>query len=168
MQVEAKEVQIATERVWTDPLPQLRVTYKNITKVHFRAVKYDWASRLTRDRWRPEQLTDTDRNDLVRRKPELEWSADLPPTPDYQERTQDLPAPKDLKRGFYFIVASPAANFGDNENTVSATDVWVSDLALVMRNEWGKGMVEGFVLKAKTGDPIAGASVRTWVRQNDG
>jgi Bacterial Alpha-2-macroglobulin MG10 domain/Alpha-2-macroglobulin family/MG2 domain len=168
LQVEAKEVQVATERVWTDPLPQLRITYRNLTKVHFRAIKSDWASRLTRDRWRPEQLTDADRNELVRRRPELEWSADLPPTPDYHERTQDLPAPKDLKPGFYFIVASPAANFGDNENAVSATDVWVSDLSLVIRQEWGKGKVEGFVLKAKTGDPVAGATVRTWVRQNDG
>src|SRR5205085_9598643 len=107
-------------------------------------------------------------NELVRRRADLEWSADLPPTPDYHERTQDLPAPKGLASGFYFIVASPAANFGDNENAVAAADVWVSDLALVMRNEWGKGKVEGFVLKAKSGEPIAGATVRTWVRQNDG
>ncbi|MBO0697415.1 MAG: hypothetical protein J2P46_03410, partial [Zavarzinella sp.] len=168
LQIEAKEVQITAERVWADPLPPLRVTYKNITKVHFRAVKFDWASRLTRDRWRPEMLTDADRNELVRRKPELVWSADLPPTPDYHERTEDIPAPKGLAPGFYFIVASPAANFGDNENAVSAADVWVSDLALVMRNEWGKGKVEGFVLKAKSGDPVAGATIRTWVRQNDG
>src|SRR5262249_1574965 len=50
--IEQKEVQVVTERVWTDPLPVIRVTYRNIDKVHFRAVKYDWASRLTRDRWR--------------------------------------------------------------------------------------------------------------------
>ena len=146
----------------------LRVSYRNIDKVHFRAVKYDWASRLTRDRWRPEYITDADRNDLVNRQPDLEWSADLPPTPDYLERTKDIPAPKGLKPGFYFIVASPAANFGDAGNSISATDVWVSDLAIVMRTEWGKGKVEGFVLKAKSGDPVAGATIKTWVRQNTG
>ena len=68
---------------------------------------------------------------------------DLAPTPDYGQRTQDVPAPKELKPGFYFIVASPAANFGDAGNTVAAADVWVSDLAIVMRQEWGKGRVEG-------------------------
>jgi Bacterial Alpha-2-macroglobulin MG10 domain/Alpha-2-macroglobulin family/MG2 domain len=168
LQIEAREVQVVTERVWTDPLPLLRVTYRNIDKVHFRAVKYDWPSRLTRDRWRPEQFNPADRNDLVSRKPELEWSVDLTPTPDYHQRVQDIPAPKELKPGFYFIVASPAANFGDAGNTVSAADVWVSDLALVMRQEWGKGKVEGFVLNAKSGDPIANAKIRTWVRQPDG
>ncbi len=168
IEIEAKAVQVTTERVWTDPLPILRVSYRNIDKVHFRAVKYDWASRLTRDRWRPEYITDADRNDLVNRQPELEWSADLPPTPDYLERTKDIPAPKGLKPGFYFIVASPAANFGDAGNSISATDVWVSDLAIVMRTEWGKGKVEGFVLKAKSGDPVAGATIKTWERQNTG
>jgi uncharacterized protein YfaS (alpha-2-macroglobulin family) len=166
--IEQKEVQVVTERVWTDPLPVIRVTYRNIDKVHFRAVKYDWASRLTRDRWRPEQINQADLNDLVSRKPELEWSADLTPTPDYIQRTQDVPAPKELKTGYYFIVASPAANFGDAGNNVAATDVWVSDLALVMRQEWGKGKVEGFVLNAKTGEPVAKAAIRTWVRQPTG
>jgi uncharacterized protein YfaS (alpha-2-macroglobulin family) len=167
-EIEAREVQVVTERVWTDPLPVLRVNYRNIDKVHFRAVKYDWPKRLSRDRWRPEQLTDADREDLVRRQPELEWSADLAPTPDYHQRTQDIPAPKELKPGFYFIVASPAANFGDAGNAVSAADVWVSDLALVMRQEWGRGKVEGFVLNAKSGEPVMGATIRIWIRKPGG
>lgn len=168
IEIEAKAVQVTTERVWTDPLPTLRVNYRNIDKVHFRAIKYDWASRLTRERWRPENMTDADRNELVTKKADLEWSADLPATPDYIERTQDVPAPKGLKNGFYFIVASPAATFGDGENAISSTDVWVSDLALVMRTEWGKGKVEGFVLQAKSGEPVANATIKTWVRQNTG
>ena len=165
--IEAKQVQLMTERVWNDPQPQIRVTYKNIDKVHFRAVKLNWQARLTRDRWRPEHLTEADRNELVNRKPELEWSADLPSTPDFHERTQELEAPKGLKPGFYFIVASPAANFGDGGNIISTADIWVSDLALVMRTEWGKGRLEGFVLNAKLGDPIANANIRTWIRQNN-
>lgn len=167
-EIEAKELQVVTERVWTDPLPALRVTYRNINKVHFRAVRYDWSRRLTRDRWRPEHLTDADRNELVTRQPELEWSADLPPAPDYHQRTHDVPAPKELKPGFYFLVASPAANFGDVGNVIATADVWVSDLALVMRQEWGKGKVDGFVLNAKSGEPVAGATIRTWMRQPGG
>jgi uncharacterized protein YfaS (alpha-2-macroglobulin family) len=166
--IEAKSVQVLTERVWNDPLPQIRVTYRNIDKVHFRAVKFSWPDRLAPGRWRPEQITEADRNELVTRKPELEWSADLEPTPDYHERTKDLETPKGLKPGFYFIVASPAANFGDAGNVVSTADIWVSDLAMVMRNEWGKGRVEGFVLKAKSGEPIANAVIKTWVRNNQG
>jgi hypothetical protein len=55
------------------------VTYRNIDKVHFRAIKYDWKSRLNRQRLAAGYLTGGDRRDLVTRKPELEWSADLAP-----------------------------------------------------------------------------------------
>ena len=37
------------------------------------------------------------------------------------------------------------------------TDVWVSDLALVTRTRDGK--IEGFVLKADSGEPVTGAEV---------
>ena len=37
-QIEAKSATITTERVWNDPLPSIQVTYRNVTKVYFRAV----------------------------------------------------------------------------------------------------------------------------------
>ena len=40
------------------------------------------------------------------------------------------------------------------------TDVWVSDLALVTRTR--EGRIEGFVLKAGSGEPVAGAEVSVW------
>ena len=165
-QIEAASLQVSTERVWTDPLPVLRVQYKNFNKVYFRAVKADWVSRLTKDRYRPEQMNNADRDDLANRKAELEWTADLPETPDYHERSHDVPAPKGLKPGFYFIVSSMKADFGDANNQLAFTDVWVSDLAVVCRQSYGSGRFEGFVLNAKSGDPIPNAKVRTWVRNN--
>ena len=38
-QIESKSANAATERVWADPLPTIKVTYKNITKAYFRVVK---------------------------------------------------------------------------------------------------------------------------------
>ncbi|MBL8864814.1 MAG: hypothetical protein JNK93_04560, partial [Planctomycetia bacterium] len=171
LQIEAKQVQVITERVWNDPLPILRVQYKNVSKVYFRAVKVDWASRLkTQNRWRPDQLDRNDYENLAKQKPDLEWNADLEPTEDYQQRSQDVPAPKGLKPGFYLILSSWNAGFTDAENSISATDVWVSDLALVIRNQNNSGKVDGFVLTAKGGDPVPNAKVRVWVRnpQNNG
>ncbi len=171
LQIEAKQVQVMTERVWNDPLPVLRVQYKNVSKVYFRAVKVDWASRLkTQNRWRPDQLDRNDYENLVKQKPDLEWNADLAPTDDYQQRSQDVPAPKGLKPGFYLILSSWNAGFTDAENSISATDVWVSDLALVIRNQNNAGKVDGFVLTAKGGDPVPNAKVRVWIRnpQNNG
>ena len=44
--------------------------------------------------------------------------------------------------------------FGETDNVVSLTDVWVSDLALVTRTRDGR--IEGFVLQADSGEPVTG------------
>ena len=163
--IESKSVNVVTERVWNDPLPLLRVSYKNITKVYFRAIKVDWAKRFTQDRWSPSTLNQTDHEQFVRQVPALAWSADLPPTEDYRNATHDVPAPKELKPGYYFILASSSPDFSDNDNLIAACDVWVSNLAIVLRQTWGSGKLEGFVLNAKTGEPIANAKVRSFARQ---
>jgi uncharacterized protein YfaS (alpha-2-macroglobulin family) len=46
---------------------------------------------------------------------------------------------------------------------VSFTSVWVSDLALVHRLVHAVGEVEGFVLRATTGEPVKGALAQLWV-----
>ena len=164
--IEAKSVNITTERVWNNPLPMLRVAYRNINKVYFRAIKVDWTSRFGNDRWSPSNLNQSDRDQFVRQAPVLAWSADLPPIDDYRDATHDVPAPKELKSGYYFIIASARADFSDNDNAISACDVWVSNLAIVLRQSWGSGRLEGFVLNANSGEPIANAKVRTFVRQD--
>ncbi len=164
--IEAKSLNVTTERVWNDPLPMLRVSYRNITKVYFRAIHVDWTTRFTQDRWSPGTINQTDRDQFVRQVPVFAWSADLPSTEDYRDATHDVPAPKELKPGYYFILASANADFSDNDNVISTCEVWVSNLALVLRQSWGSGKLEGFVLNAKTGEPIANAKVRSFVRQD--
>ena len=165
--IEAKSYSVSTERVWNEPWPSLDVRYRNITKIHFRAVKFDWRERL-RDRYRPEQLNQEDRIALLAREPEQEWSAELPATEDYRERVEPLPAPEDLPPGFYFLIASHDPDFTDSDNQVSFTDFWVSELALVMRSHWGEDRIEGFVLSAVEGEPVAGARVQAWLRERNG
>ena len=36
-EIEAKSIAITTERVWNEPLPTIRVDYRNLNKVWFRA-----------------------------------------------------------------------------------------------------------------------------------
>ena len=82
------------------------------------------------------------------------------------EDASTTPAPDSLKPGFYFIAASHDAKFGEEDNIVSMTDVWVSDLALVTRTR--DGSIEGFVLEADSGEPVAGAEVSVWHLDNQG
>jgi hypothetical protein len=165
-EIEARSASITTERVWNAPLPKIAVSYKNVTNIYFRAVAWDWNVFLQRRHSRPESLNDNERKELMARAPSLEWSARLPATPDFKERVEELPAPAALKPGFYFLIASHDRNFSDTDNQVTFTDFWVSDLALVVRTH--DGSIDGFVLAAGSGEPIAGAEVLAWHLDNNG
>ncbi len=166
-QIEAKSSQVGVERVWNVPLGAISVRYRNLTEIHFRVVKAEWTERLKRNgnfQW----LEDNERKALLAAKPEKAWSAQLPATPDFRERVEELEAPKDLKPGFYFLIASNDRNFGGNNNVVTFTDFWVSDLAIVLRSVQGAGNAEGFVLDANSGQPIEGADVQLWIGRDNG
>lgn len=168
-QIEARSAQPSTERVWNEPWPVIQVRYKNVNKVFFRIVKAEWAERIKGAKQRPEWLDENQRKALLAQKADVEWSADLPATEDYKERTEEVQPPKqatDLKSGFYYLVASYDPAFGDKNNQVQFTDFWVSNLALVVRTRWGEDKIEGFVLEANSGEPIEGADVQVWTRPN--
>ena len=167
-QIEAKSSRVETERVWNAPLPTIDVHYRNLTDIHFRLVKMDWVDRMKRSQGNPQWLNQNDRAELLRAKAELEWSAKLPATDDFRERVEEIAAPKDVKPGFYFLIASHDKAFGEANNVVSFADFWVSDLALVMRWQWGDEKIEGFTLEAGSGNPIEGADVQFWVQGNNG
>ncbi|MHC1728947.1 MAG: alpha-2-macroglobulin [Syntrophobacteraceae bacterium] len=166
-QIEAKSANISTERVWNEPLPSIRVIYRNVAKVFFRVVPYDFEEFISSRRWSMGSLDHDQQQKLLASKPALAWSADLPPTVDFRERVEKLPAPGNLKPGCYFLLSSHDPSFGATNNQVSYAPVWVSDLALVMRSRNFEGVTEGFVLNAVTGEPVAGASVRVWERNRN-
>jgi uncharacterized protein YfaS (alpha-2-macroglobulin family) len=165
-QIEAKSSSITTERVWNAPWPTIDVHYRNLTKIYFRAIASSFDERIKTASWRPEYLSREEQEALLQKKPALEWSADLPATPDYHDRTEKLLAPKTLKPGFYFLVSSHDASFGANDNTVNYSAFWVSTLALVMRTRNGEGAIDGFVLDANSGNPLAGAELKAWYSPN--
>jgi len=165
--IEAKSATILTERVWNKPWPTIQLTYRNVDKVFFRVVPWDFQQRVSTQTWHPEYLDEADQKSLLARQPVLEWSADLPATDDYRERVEDLPAPQDLKPGFYFLVASHDPAFSGGKTPLSYVAFWVSHLALVTRTHYGDGILEGFVLDADSGDPLPETKVRAWQRGGD-
>ncbi len=161
-QIEAKSSGIFTERIWNQPWPGIQVRYRNVTEVHFRMVKVDWSKRFGRG-----YMHHAERFALLAQKPDLAWSAKLPATEDFQDRAEQVKGPGEIPKGYYRILASHNADFSDADNTVSFSDVWVSDLSIVMRQRDGEKILEGFVLHAVTGEPIADADVQIWVPQFD-
>ena len=146
--------------------PVITVRYRNVQAVYFRAIPYDWEVFLDKRHHRPEYLSDQERRAILAKAPVLEWSEKLPPTKDYKEETYAAPAPDRLKPGFYFIAASHNPGFGEADNIVSMTEVWVSELALVTRQRHGD--LEGFVWEAGSGEPVAEATVSVWHLDNQG
>ena len=152
-EIEAKSANIITERVWNAPWPKIEVHYRNVTNVYFRAVAYDWDELVKQRSGDPAgNLDPKRREELLKKKPALEWSSPLPSTSDYKERTEFLPAPESLKPGFYFIIASHEPGFGEKDNQVSLTDVWVSDLAFIVRTRQGE--IERVKIDPNTGLPV--------------
>ena len=114
----------------------------------------------TPERWRPEQLDRrNERQDLLATQARRSSGrADLPATPDYKERTR-----RRRRRRRASSPAStssspvPTPSFADDDNVIAATDVWVSDLAIVDRARSGaRASSKGSSCEAKTGEPVAG------------
>jgi hypothetical protein len=164
-EIEAKSASITTERVWNAPWPKISVRYANVGALYFRAIPVDWEMFLQRRNNRPENLSEQERREFLAKAPALAWSVKLPPTPDFKEKTFEAGAPQTLKPGYYFIAASHDEGFGERDNIVSMTDVWVSDLALVTRTRAGN--IEGFVLEANSGEPVSGAEISVWRLDNN-
>lgn len=158
-QTEAKSAQLHTESVWNAPWPTLDLTYRNVTKVYFRAIPADFAKRVKEER---------DEVELLKDKPVLQWEADLPSTNDFKERTEKIPAPKTLKPGYYLIAASHDPSFADNNNQVSSAYVWVSDLALILRLRYDSETQSGLVVRASSGEPVPGAVIDIWKENRNG
>lgn len=159
-QIEAPEARVFAERVWNAPLAPIELHYRNVPRVWFRVVRDSWDKYLDRRQPRPEHLRDEDRTALRRATPAAAWSRDLPATPDFKPRLEELPPPADLAPGFYFLIASFREDFAEADNQLLFAPFFVSDLALVTRPVDGR--IEGFVLDARTGEPREGAVVEGW------
>lgn len=164
-QIEARNARLDTESVWNAPWPTLNVTYRNVTKVTFRAVAADFGDYVARWRWNgAEGPQEYWRKELMAAKPALEWAAELPRTADFKERTERLPVPTSLKPGFYYIIAGFDRAFEGADDQISVTPVCVTDLELVLEASQGVAPRSGLVLQASSGEPVAGAKVRIWRR----
>ncbi|MFK8111283.1 MAG: alpha-2-macroglobulin [Rubripirellula sp.] len=165
-QIESRSARVTTERVWNDPRPTIDVHYRNVSQVHFRIVRFEFMDLIRNGRWQAEQMNHNQRKALLSSPSVKSWSVDLPKTVDYQERLEQVPSPDGLPAGSYFLIASHRADFREQDNQISFTEIWESDLAVVARNHQNQGLIDGFVLDANSGSPIAGARVKIWQRGN--
>jgi tetratricopeptide (TPR) repeat protein len=54
--IEAREIQVTVEQVWNQPWPAIQVQYRNVTRVHFRAVALDWHASIRGENFFPGRM----------------------------------------------------------------------------------------------------------------
>ncbi len=168
-EIESRELALATEEAWAAPWPAIRVTYRNLTKAHLRLAKADWPARLKAGKPNPAWLDDADRAAILALPAVKTAAIDLPATPDYRSRHHDVPVtvfePESLDPGAYWVIASHDPSFSDKNNVVHATLVWVTRLAIVSSHGRRAAALAGHVVDIASGEPVAGATVKAFVRQ---
>jgi hypothetical protein len=167
-EIEAKELTVQTERVWNAAGPTLQISARNMSQAHFRLLAFDfdnWQWGMYQD---PTNMDFEERLRLGKRPSVAAWTVDLPKSNDFRATYHEAPALPDVKPGCYLLLASADPNFGTADNQLSLTEVWVSDLALLMREDYESGETIGQVVHALTGEPQVGATVTVRAWKQDG
>lgn len=163
--IEVPSLALTSERVWCAPWPQFEIAYKNLTQLHFRAVRVPFDEAFVPRRPRQPEEDATPAQWLARR-PLKQWGVALPPAGDYRIRNHRVSVPQDLPNGLYALFVSPDASF----ETESAPIMWemfrVSRLALVIDQKPDR--ILGYVLTAREGEPVPAARVTVWRKQAEG
>jgi hypothetical protein len=183
-QIEARELAFQTETSWAAPWPAIRVSYRNLATVHLKLAKADFADRLKSGKPGGGWHDDADRNAILALPAVKEQAVDLPATPDYQTRHHDVSVAAldaaGLEPGAYWVIASHKANFAEADNVVFVTMVFVTRLAIVAEHnhmafaadasgrQGGTASLAGHVVNIASGEPVAGATVKAFVRQQQG
>ncbi len=130
----------------------MHISYRNLTKVHFRLVKVpdEFLNKIMN--FNNDSLQ---KKALLARKPRLEWDVTIPFESDYQLHTSILGLPS-CEKGLYILLASPDQHFGDQE-IVTMTHFQCSLLGQLHRTLEGENTL--YVLDRETGKAIRNAEV---------
>ena len=163
---------IYTESTWFDTeSAQLKFSAKNIEKIYFRAVPWDWQDFLRRERNRPGNLSKAERQEiLLCDEGTVTWSQELEKFTDFDRHPFVVSAPfEKFEPGFYFITASADPDFKSFFNDrIPYMTVWVSDIAVVTegikyrQNAKNKRSLRGYVVNAQSGEPLENVEIAAW------
>jgi len=134
----------------------LQVSHKNLPALHFRAYALDLAA--TAEGARDYNLLPDYRDVpaiLEGRRPDAEWSVELPATPDYLQHDTYVTPPLE-RPSLYLVVASARRDFAAAANQRTALPLVVSDLVLVRKDFAAPALT---VRSGSAGEALAGVDV---------
>lgn len=162
----------SASNLWFDAeSAKIKVSAKNIDKLYFRAVPWDWQDFLRRERNRPNNLsTKETREILLSEEGAVTWSQELEKFTDFAEHEFTVAAPfEKLEPGFYFIGVSADPDFASfGKDRIPYLTTWVSNISVVTRrvpsvtNAKEKRTLHGYVVNATTGEPLENVEIAAW------
>jgi len=181
-EIDSRELSLQAERSWAAPWPTVRITYRNLARVHLRLARADWQARLAAGRPNANWLDDADRRTILGLPAVRQAAVDLPATDDFLTRHHDVDVgavldAATLEPGAYWVIASHKPDFGEADNVVQAVGIRVTRLGIV--TEQSRQVLAaaagdaarshgGHVVDIASGEPVAGATVRQFVREQRG
>jgi len=163
--IEAREMTLESEYSMTPTLGEVKLDYRNITKVHFRIITDQW-DYFTKIRYGyPGSINDERFQALLQKTAIKSWSVALEPTTDFLTHSQKIDLPS-LRPGYYSLIASWREDFANKENAIYITSFWVTEIAMLTKTI--NGQLECFVLDAKQGAPLKGAKVTVFYQDQQG
>lgn len=158
-EIEQKQYSLAAMNSDSAEKRSIAITYKNITRMHFRVYQENFEAKLKEKNGMGSSQIDGQEaiKTLTAGKPIASWKQELAPTTDYNNHRAFASTPA-LKPGAYLVISSLDESFSNNSNSVQAVRLTISKLALVTTNE-GRGPIEVRAFDAESGQPMAGAKI---------
>ena len=162
LSIESPDYQLSSMLIDGAQKRSIQVTHKNVAKLYFRAYPQDLKERIESAGdynllWGYQEM-----RKIVGKRPAVEWSVDLPATPDYKTHTTYVTPPLSGP-GAFVVMASFLPDFSEAKNRVQAMNLILTDLVIQSRTRGTAADVT--VLSGETGKPVAGAQVFAY-RQN--
>lgn len=150
-----KNLSLTAERVNAPGRPfRILVKYKNLSRLHLRAVKLSADECEAVDSGN--EATEKKMERLVKRASLHEWSVALPDDGDMREHAVEVAAPP-LEAGCYALLAGTEKTFSFNGSAVAFMTTTVSNLGFVHRLSLREGAFF-CVTRRDTGEPLGGVS----------
>lgn len=104
------------------------LTYRNLTKMYFRAYKVDLKSAMKSKQWRMREGLNIDSmEELTKHKLVKSWQVDLKETDDYLDRKVNV-RQELIDKGYYLVAASSKEDFSKEQNGISYVSLNITDL----------------------------------------
>ncbi|MEA3504365.1 MAG: MG2 domain-containing protein, partial [Bacteroidota bacterium] len=135
----------------------IEVAYKNLDKLYFRIIKTSQESDWRNVKDKKEKL-----NVVLQKHPVKEWNIEIKNEGDYRIHTTEITV-SELDKGNYILLAATSPNFSIDNEYVSFSEFWVTDITYFSNQLDGK--LDIYVVERESGNKIKNADVKCFCRK---